>query len=141
MHSAAHYVEEALDAGVGGYVLKEHAYEEVVRAIRALLAGRMFLCDGVAKVVVRGWRSTRVAADGSAYAVLTDREREVLQLMAEGYSSKEIAAKIHVSVKTVGTHREHIMEKTDIHNLAGLTKYAVAEGLTELEIGRGRSRR
>ncbi len=137
MHSAAHFVEEALDAGASGYVLKEDAFEEVVRAIRAVLAGRMFLCAGVAGTVVRGWRSLRVAPEGSAYTVLTNREREVLQLLSEGLSNKEIAGRLHVSVKTVSTHREHIMKNTEIHTVAGLTKYAIAEGLTQVEASAG----
>jgi len=80
--------------------------------------------------VVSDYRTRRGARDRSAFSVLTTREREVLQLLAEGRSNKEIASRLRLSVKTVGTHREHIMHKLDIHTVAGLTKYAIREGLT-----------
>lgn len=138
MHSAPGFVEEALDAGISGYVLKESAFDELRRAIRAVRAGQIFICPAVAGVLVESWRASRVKSELSAFSVLTDREREVLQLLAEGFSTKQVAGRLNLSVKTVGTHREHIMAKTGIQSIAGLTKYAIAEGLTDLTISRTR---
>lgn len=138
MHSAPRFVEEALEAGVSGYVLKECAFDEILRAIRAVMTDQTFLCPAVAGILVDTWRSSRVDSDLGAFSVLTDREREVLQLLAEGFSSKEIAGRLNLSVKTVGTHREHIMAKTGIQSIAGLTRYAIAEGLTDLTVSQTR---
>jgi DNA-binding NarL/FixJ family response regulator len=138
MHSEPHYVEEALDAGAAGYVLKEYAVEELVRAIRAVADGQTFLCPAVAGVLVDAWKTQRVKPEMGAFNLLTQREREVLQLLAEGFSTKEIAGRLNVSDKTVGTHREHVMEKTGIRSVAGLTKYAIAEGITQLTVRAGR---
>lgn len=134
MHSSPRFVEEALDAGASGYVLKECAFEEILRAIRAVQMGKTFLCPAAAGVLVDSWRSSREKLEPRAFSLLTDREREVLQLLAEGFSTKQIAGRLNLSVKTIGTHREHIMSKTGIHSIAGLTRYAIAEGLTDLAI-------
>jgi DNA-binding NarL/FixJ family response regulator len=131
MHGERRFVQAALEAGASGYVLKECALDEVALAIRTVGAGRTYLSPGVAGVVVDAMRDRRNGTDTSAFSVLTDRERAVLQLLAEGHSSKEIATRLHVSIKTVGTHREKIMSKLDINSVAGLTKYAIREGLTE----------
>ena len=130
MHAEGQFVQAALDAGASGYVLKECALAEVVRAIRAVVAGQVYLSPAIAGTVVEAMKVGRSAAYASAFAVLSDRERAVLQLLAEGHSTKELAARLHLSVKTIGTHREHIMGKLDIHSIAGLTKYAIREGLT-----------
>jgi RNA polymerase sigma factor (sigma-70 family) len=156
MHSDRRYVSEALKAGASGYVLKDGAFDELISAIRSVIADRVYLSPRVAGVVVddyvrrlpaRGGASAKsparaesADADGaesararSAFDTLTPREREVLQLMAEGYATKEVAHRLHVSVKTVETHRRQIMEKLDLHSVAELTKYAIREGLTTLE--------
>lgn len=133
MHSEPHFIEESLAAGAAGYVLKDRAFEEVIRAMREVLRGQVFICSQVAKVVVDLWRTTRRSRSESAFQRLSDREREVLQLLAEGQSTREIAERLCISVKTVGTHRQHIMEKTGLSSVAELTKYAVVEGLTDLE--------
>ena len=150
MHSDRRYVSEALKAGASGYVLKDGAFDELVSAIRAVISDRVYLSPRVAGVVVddyvrrlpsRGSNGSGAlpAAEGapparrSAFDALTPREREVLQLMAEGYATKEVAHRLHVSVKTVETHRRQIMEKLDLHSVAELTKYAIREGLTTLE--------
>lgn len=131
MHAESLYVEAALQAGAMGYLLKECALEELVRAIRTLGPGSAYLSPGVAGTVVEALRSGQ-AERSSPFSLLTDRERIVLQLLAEGASTREIATRLHVSVKTVGTHREHVMEKLGVHSVAGLTKYAIREGLTSL---------
>ncbi len=118
--------------GASGYVLKDNASDEVIRAIYAVHRGHVFVTPGVTGVLVESWRAKR-EEKVSAFNLLTERERDVLQLLAEGLSTNEIGERLHLSIKTVGTHRQHIMEKTGIRSVAGLTKYAVAEGLTELE--------
>ena len=130
MHAEGRFVRAALDAGASGYLLKECALAEVVQAIRAAVASQVYLSPAIAGTVVEAMKAGRSEAAASAFAVLTDRERGVLQLLAEGHATREIAARLHLSVKTIGTHREHIMGKLDIHSIAGLTKYAIREGLT-----------
>jgi DNA-binding NarL/FixJ family response regulator len=132
MHSDKRYVSEMLKAGAAGYLLKDCAFEELSTAIRTIARGKIYLSPGIAGVVLADYIRTGSAADGSAFSLLSDREREVLQLMAEGRTTKEVAAQLHVSVKTIETHRTHIMAKLDIHSIAALTKYAIREGLTSL---------
>ncbi len=135
MHSQSQFVGRMLEAGATGYLLKNCAAKELVKAIRTVLANRIYLSPSIAGVVVEDYVSfRRTPANHSAGTGLTAREREVLQLMAEGNSTKEIAANLHLSVKTIETHRQHIMEKLDIHSVAGLTKYAIREGITPFEV-------
>jgi two-component system response regulator NreC len=137
MHSDRHFVQEMLKAGASGYLLKDCAFDELAKAIRSVMANGTYLCPAVAVVVVDDY-VRRLGVGGSsktaraAGEVLTAREREVLQLLAEGKSTKQVATTLFVSVKTVETHRHQIMEKLDLHSLAELTKYAVREGLTWL---------
>lgn len=132
MHTDRQYVGRMLEAGACAYVLKDSAFEELAVAIETVLSGRTYLCPRVASVVVDSY--VRKPAEGKdTIARLTPREREVLQLTAEGHSTKEIAFSLNVSVKTIETHRRNIMEKLDIHSVAELTKYAVRLGLTSLE--------
>ena len=133
MHSRAQFVGHMLEAGARGYLLKDCAYEELVKAVRTVLANRVYLSKGITGFVVDDYVRHRATAQKTTTVALTPREREILQLMAEGNSTKEIAHDLHVSVKTVETHRQHIMEKLDIHSIAGLTKYAISEGLTSLD--------
>ncbi|MAE67208.1 MAG: DNA-binding response regulator [Phycisphaeraceae bacterium] len=133
MHSRAQFVGRMLEAGASGYLLKDSAYEELIDAIRAVCANRTFLSKGITGVVVEDYRRKLNASKSGVLEALTAREREILQLIAEGESTKQIAAQLHVSVKTVETHRQHIMEKLDIRNIAGLTKFAIQEGLTSLD--------
>jgi DNA-binding NarL/FixJ family response regulator len=137
MHSDRRYVAEMLAAGAAGYLLKDSAFDELATAIRAAAEGRVFLSQRVAGVVVDDYvrhLSGEVAdMPASPGRTLSTREREVLQLIAEGDSTKEIANGLHLSVKTIETYRRNIMEKLDIHNIAGLIKYAVREGLASLE--------
>jgi len=133
MHNDQRFVERMLKAGATGYLLKDCASEELVGAIRTVLSNQTYLSPSIADVVRRDYLSQRRGADISVSYVLTEREREVLQLMAEGKNTKEIASRLQVSVKTIETFRQHIMQKLNLHSLAELTKYAIREGLTSLE--------
>ena len=135
MHSDRRFVAEMLKAGAAGYLLKDGAFEELVGAIRTVAAGRTYLSPRIADVVVEGYlRNQAAPSEPTAYAKLSPREREVLQLLAEGKATKEAAAALHLSVKTVETHRRQIMEKLNLYSVAELTKYAIREGLTSLEV-------
>ena len=133
-HADKRYVLEMLEAGARGYVLKEAASSELLRALNAVTHNKNFLSPEITGVVMDGCmgrgdgRNTR-----TAYSTLTTREREVLQLLAEGKTSTGIAAALHISSQTVETHRRNLMRKLDLHNVAELTKYAIKEGITGLE--------
>jgi two-component system, NarL family, response regulator NreC len=133
MHSDKRFVLEMLKAGASGYLLKDCAFEELINAIRTVCAGQIYLSHRVTGVVVDEYLHNRPACNGSAYNLLSAREREVLQLLAEGNTTKNIAASLNVSTKTIETHRQQIMEKLNLHSVAELTKYAVKEGLTSLD--------
>ncbi len=134
MHADRRYVAQMLKAGATGYILKNSAFGELAQAIATVMKGEVYLSPAVAETVVDDYRRVAKSDDNSAYTLLTEREREVLQQIAEGCSTKDIAAAQSVSVKTIETHRLHIMEKLKLHSVAELTKYAVKEGLTDLEI-------
>ena len=131
-HADKRYVHHALDAGAIGYVLKINAYETLVRAVRAAARRMTYLSPEIAGLVVERSTSAHPGREVSAFTTLGSREREVLQLVAEGRSSCETAAAMHISVKTVETHRRNIVQKLNVHGTAELTKYAVREGLTSL---------
>jgi DNA-binding NarL/FixJ family response regulator len=133
MHKDAQFVIEMLRSGASGYLLKECAFEELERAIRTVAANKTYLSPSISSVGVDDYLHRLSKADFSNSEVLTDREREVLQLLTEGKSTKQIALKLHISNKTVETHRRQIMNKLDIHTVAELTKYAIRKGLTSLE--------
>jgi DNA-binding NarL/FixJ family response regulator len=133
MHADRRFVAESLRAGARGYLLKDSAFPEVVQAIQAVMRGHMFLSPAITDVVAQDFASQVPSPERSAFRLLSPREREVLQLLAEGLSTKEIAGKLSVSGKTVETHRRQIMDKLGLHSVAELTKYAVREGLTPLE--------
>lgn len=132
-HSDRRYVAAVLEAGASGYVLKANAYDQLASAIRAAARGLTYLSAEVTSGVVEN--ALREGLRGSVYEILGAREREVLQLLAEGLTSSEIAQRLHVSTSTVETHRRNLMRKLDLHNVAELTKYAVREGLTSLAGG------
>ncbi len=132
MYADRRFVSNMLKAGASGYLLKDCASEELVRAIRVVLAHKTFLSPGVADIVVKDYVQTPMGPEASVFNVLSNREREVLQLMAEGKSTNQIAELLHVSVKTVETHRQQMMQKLKMHSVAELTKYAIREGLTTL---------
>lgn len=133
-HASKEFVREMLTAGASAYVLKKHAYEELVRAIREVMKGKKYLSPDIAQGVVDDYVELSASiSDNPAFIVLTDREREVLQQLAEGQSTKEIAGDLRVSMKTIETHRHNIMEKLNLHSVAELTKYAIREGVTSLD--------
>lgn len=133
MHSDRRYVLEALRAGARGYLLKDAGFEELLVAIRAVRAGQMHLGAAVSEQVVRDYVQMADTGDRGVFSLLSGREREVLQLLAEGLATKEIADRLTLSVKTVESHRKSVMDKLGIHSIAELTKYAIREGLTPLD--------
>ena len=130
MHSDERFVAEMLKAGASGYLLKDCALDELDRAIRTVMAHQTYISPTVAGTVVKDYVH-RLSDKQSS--VLTPKEREVLQMIAEGRSAKQIAYQLKVSIKTVEAHRKHIMEKLDIYSVAELTKYAIRAGVTLLE--------
>jgi DNA-binding NarL/FixJ family response regulator len=132
MHADRRYVAESLRAGVRGYLLKNSTPEEVVKAIRKVASGQFHLAEGIEQVVAEVVQASG-PADDSAFGVLSAREREVLQLLAEGKSTRQVGDLLNVSGKTIETHRQHIMEKLNLHTIAELTRYAIREGLTPIE--------
>ena len=133
MHADRGFVMAALEAGASGYVLKDSAKAELHRAICTVTEDQVYLSPGIAGMVVDAARSKTTANGCSDLALLTDREREVLQLLAQGETTKQIAHRLHLSVKTIGTHRRHIMDKLNIQRLARLTRFAIREGLISAE--------
>ncbi|MBB6244356.1 response regulator transcription factor [Rhodanobacter sp. MP1X3] len=133
MHEEPHWVRSAFDAGAHGYVLKRCAFADLIEAMETVLSSRYYVSRDVAHVLVDTCR-TRVRPKVMDGIELSTREREITQLFSEGYSTRDIAERLHVSVKTVGTHREHIMLKLGLHGIAQLTRYALREGLTTLDI-------
>lgn len=129
-HADKRYVHHALDAGAIGYVLKINAHDTLVRAVRAAAQHMTYLSPEIAGLVVERSTSANPGRTVSAFTTLGSREREVLQLVAEGRSSCEMAASMHISIKTVETHRRNIVQKLGLHGTAQLTKYAIREGLT-----------
>jgi DNA-binding NarL/FixJ family response regulator len=132
MHAERQFVSEMLKAGASGYVLKDCPSQELLMAIRSVASGKTFLSPAVAGDLVEGHVVHPSSPGETAFSILTDREREVLQLLAEGNSVKKIASLLHLSVNTVHTHRRHLREKLGTDSVAELTKYAIREGLTEL---------
>jgi DNA-binding NarL/FixJ family response regulator len=133
MHADRRFVLESFKAGAYGYILKDCAVDTLVDAIYSVYKSQFYLDKTRAKIVIKDFISLNAEKPDSVFALLSPREREVLQLMAEGYSTKEIADKISISIKTVETHRKQLMDKLNIHNIAQLTKYAIREGLTTLD--------
>jgi DNA-binding NarL/FixJ family response regulator len=129
-HSDGSVVAKMIRAGASGYMLKESAFEELVEGLNTVLDGKTFLCKKISKVVFSEYVGLVTNPKAFKGDSLTNREREVLQLVAEGNTTKEIAEILNLSTKTIDSHREHIMEKLGIRNIAGLTKYAIREGLT-----------
>jgi two-component system response regulator NreC len=126
MHGDDVYVRQALKAGARGYLLKDSEDLDLIKAVKAIRAGGSFFSPPVSKVVLSGYLGDKAeGAEEDGVARLTDREREVLQLIAEGKTNKEVAHALSVSVNTVETHRKHIMEKLDLHNTAELVRFAI----------------
>ncbi len=133
MHSDRRFVAKALEAGASAYLLKDRAFEDLVRAINAVLVGQTYLSPEIAVVVVEDYVRRLKKNDSSPSFTLTRRESEVLQLLAEGKNTQQIAFRLGIGVKTAGTYRRRIMKRLDVGNMAELTKYAIRTGLTSLE--------
>ncbi len=130
VHKTEEYVLTALQAGADGYVLKDATHSELVMAIKNVLMGKRYLSPGISEKVIEGYLEGRkTIKTRSAWDTLTQREREILKLIAEGYRNKEIADYLFISIKTVEKHRANLMRKLDLHNAAALTAYAVEKGL------------
>ena len=133
VHETKDYVAQLLAAGASGYIIKRAGGDELVSAIRAVQRGEAFLHPSIAKLVIEDYVRRLKAGEGlSAQEVLTDREREILQLIAEGYTNREIADSLHLSIKTVQNHRSNIMRKLDLHDRGELIKYAIQQGIIHL---------
>lgn len=133
MHAEQDFVVEMFKAGAAGYLLKDCAFEELILAIRAVSSKKAYLSSKLSDTMIKDYVNLFPKKKLSAFSELTAREREVLQLLAEGKSTREVAAKLNVSTKTVETFRRLIMKKLDIHSVAELTKYAIRAGLTSLD--------
>jgi len=132
MHADRRYVAEAFKAGAEGYLLKDSAFGELTQAIKTVLQGKRFLSPSIAGLLIDGYLTREDQTQPSAYNLLSVREREVLQMMAEGQATKQIAKVLNLSIKTIETYRKQIMDKLNLHSIAQLTKYAIREGLTDL---------
>jgi DNA-binding NarL/FixJ family response regulator len=134
MHSDSLFVLNMLRSGAWGYLLKDCALEELVKAIRTVMREKTYISPGVSDILIKDFVHNLADEPCSAYTLLTPREREVLQLMAEGRNTLQIANTLCLSSKTVEAHRKQIMNKVGIHNVAELTKYAIRQGLTSLRV-------
>jgi len=124
------FVSNMLRAGASGYLIKDCSFKELVQAIRRVVANKIYLSPGIMDVVVKDYLRPPACPDSPYPSHLTIREKEVLQLVAEGHSTSQIAQSLHVSVKTIETHRQNLFTKINAKGIAGLTKYAIREGLT-----------
>lgn len=135
MHKNEEYILQSFQAGASGYILKEGAVEELVHAIRSIHQDKSFLSPTISKTLIDAYlRKMETGKTETPFDLLTDREREVLQLIAEGYTNREVAKALFISVKTVEAHRAHIMQKLNIHDVAKLVKYAIQKGLVDLNV-------
>jgi DNA-binding NarL/FixJ family response regulator len=130
MHYDKHFVSEIFKAGASGYLLKDCAFDEMAHAIRMIIDNKTYINSQIASLVVESLMSDSPRSHNKhAFSLLTEREKEVLQLIAEGKSTKQIASNLNVSTKTIESHRRQVMGKLNIRNIADLTKYAIREGL------------
>jgi len=133
MHSAKKFITEMFKAGAAAYLLKNSSFEELAEAIRTVMSGKSYISPEISSGIIENYIKTADQKQPSVFSTLSKREREVLQLLAEGQTTKQIGLKLHISPKTVEAHRLRIMDKLDIDNIAQLTKYAIQEGLTSAE--------
>ncbi len=134
MHAAPEYAARALAAGASGYLNKDSAFDELATALEAINAGRRYLCRALDPAQV-ALLERQAVSGGSGPDRLTRRQRQILQLVAEGFSTREIAVRLFLSIKTVETHRAQIMQRLDIHDVAGLVRFAIRHGLLPPESG------
>ena len=130
MHDDRRFVLSMIKAGAKGYLLKDSAFKDLAKAIRVVVANKTYLSSKIADIVVKDYLATATSEESSAYYLLSPREREVLQLIAEGKTSNQVAENLHVSIKTVETHRAQLLRKLKVKSVAELTKYAIRAGLT-----------
>jgi two-component system response regulator NreC len=130
MHDDRRFILNMIKAGAKGYLLKDSAFKDLAKAIRVVFANKTYLSSEIADIVVKDYLATSTSDDSSAFYLLSPREREVLQLIAEGKTTNQIAEHLHISMKTVETHRAQLMTKLKVKGVAELTKYAIREGLT-----------
>jgi DNA-binding NarL/FixJ family response regulator len=135
VHMEQRHVSEMLKAGASGYLKKDCGFAELVKAVREVHQGNVYLCQDAQVILVKDHVTGGPPAEATAFSRLAPREREVLQLLAEGKNSKEIAIILGVSVKTVETYRKRMMEKLNVYTVAELTRYAIREGISPLEPG------
>lgn len=133
MHSSDKYVREMFKAGASGYLLKNCPFQELTTAIRTVAGGKTYVSPSIGGMIIQEYVS-KTEDEKSVFSVLSPREREVLQQLAEGKTTKQAALNLHISPKTIEAHRLNIMSKLGIDNVAQLTKYAIQEGLTEAEL-------
>jgi len=134
VHKTEEYIVAALDAGADGYVLKDANHSELVMAMKTVLKGKRYLSPGISEKVIQGYLDGRKGYKAStAWDTLTQREREILKLIAEGYKNKDVADYLYISLKTVEKHRANLMRKLDLHNAAALTAFAIEKGLVSKE--------
>jgi two-component system, NarL family, response regulator NreC len=132
MHENEEYLFQMLRAGASGYMLKEAADTELISAIRVVCSGRFYLSPSAQAMMVSDYlQRVRTGEERDSYSALTEREREILKLVAEGYTNNQIGERLFISPKTVDTHRTHIMDKLNLHSRAELVKYAMRRGLLE----------
>ena len=132
MHYDKQFISEIFRAGASGYLIKDSAFDELEHAVRIVMENKTYINPHIASLVVESLVSQSSTKDQKAFSLLTEREREVLQLIAEGKSTKQIASDLNVSAKTIESHRRQVMGKLNIRNVAELTKYAIREGLTSV---------
>ncbi len=133
MHTDKRYVLGMLEAGASGYLAKDSPFDEVARALREVAAGRVYLAPSIAGLVIEDYTQRAAQPAATANAAISPREREVLQRLAEGSTARQIARQLHISVKTVETHRRNLLSKLKLETVADLVRYAIREGITSLE--------
>ena len=131
MHSTDMHIREAFRAGASSYLVKETAARDLITAIEAVMRDEVYLSPKISRVVVNGYVKTTPETPDRAAEGLTEREREVLKLVAEGRTNRSVADLLHISEKTVSTHRTNLMQKLDLHNITDLVRYAIREGLID----------
>ena len=133
MYTNEEYIFQILNAGANGYLVKETAFQDLISAIKAVYKNEAFMSPSISKKVINSYIKKAQDDEEKTREILTTREREILQLIAEGNSSKKIAELLFISPKTVETHRTHIMDKLNIHNRTGLIKYAIRKGMVDVD--------
>lgn len=131
MHCDKHYIKEALEAGASGYLFKNCTYDQLIEAVNTVYQGKKYLSDKITEVLIQDYLSKEEKVCDNSQE-LSERESEILKLKAEGKSTREISDMLFISVKTVGTHKQHILEKLNLKSIADLIKYAIKKGIVEL---------